>query len=69
VGDRRPRYGANSVDWYVNGERVWSDGRGVGQRWSADLILNLSVVAGKCHPGPDGAEPITAAADYVRVYR
>ncbi|MEV8094687.1 hypothetical protein [Kitasatospora sp. NPDC085879] len=41
----------------------------MGQRWSADLILNLSVVAGKCHPGPDGAEPITAAADYVRVYR
>ncbi|GAA1118430.1 hypothetical protein [Kitasatospora arboriphila] len=63
------RYGTNSVDWYVNGERVWSDGRGVGQRWSAYLILNLSVVAGKYHPGPEGAEPITAAADYVRVYR
>ncbi|MEV6206636.1 hypothetical protein [Kitasatospora sp. NPDC051914] len=63
------RYGASSVEWYVNGERVRSDGRGVGRRWTAYLILNLSVVAGKCHPGPSGDEPITTAVDYVRVHR
>ncbi|MBO1416824.1 glycoside hydrolase family 16 protein [Streptomyces sp. FH025] len=62
-------YGANSVDWYVNGVKVFSDGKGVGANWSAYLILNLSVCAGQYHPGPQGTTPITFAADYVRVYR
>ncbi|WP_078911379.1 glycoside hydrolase family 16 protein [Streptomyces sp. NRRL WC-3742] len=62
-------YGANSVDWYVNGVKVHSDGKGVGANWSAYLILNLSVSAGKYHPSPQGNTPITMAADYVRVYR
>ncbi|MGW2371146.1 glycoside hydrolase family 16 protein [Kitasatospora sp. NPDC001683] len=62
-------YGANSVDWYVNGVKVFSDGTGVGANWSAYLILNLSVSAGKYHPAPQGNTPITFAADYVRVYR
>ncbi|MEU1282924.1 hypothetical protein [Kitasatospora sp. NPDC005856] len=62
-------YGANSVDWYVNGVKVFSDGRGVGANWSAYLILNLSVSAGQYHPAPQGAAPITFAADYVRVFR
>ncbi|WP_441249118.1 glycoside hydrolase family 16 protein [Kitasatospora sp. McL0602] len=62
-------YGANSVDWYVNGVKVFSDGTGVGTNWSAYLILNLSVGAGQYHPGPSGSAPITMAADYVRVYR
>ncbi|GAB7187840.1 glycoside hydrolase family 16 protein [Kitasatospora sp. Ki12] len=62
-------YGATSVDWYVNGVKVHSDGKGVGSNWSAYLILNLSVCAGKYHPAPQGTAPITMAADYVRVYR
>ncbi|MGC0317506.1 glycoside hydrolase family 16 protein [Kitasatospora acidiphila] len=62
-------YGANSVDWYVNGVKVFSDGKGVGQNWSASLILDLSVSAGKYHPAPSTSTPITMAADYVRVYR
>ncbi|MDH6575235.1 glycoside hydrolase family 16 protein [Kitasatospora sp. MAP5-34] len=62
-------YGANSVDWYVNGAKVYSDGHGVGANWSAYLILNLSVGAGQYHPGPAGNAPITMQADYVRVYR
>ncbi|MBV6697839.1 glycoside hydrolase family 16 protein [Kitasatospora aureofaciens] len=62
-------YGANSVDWYVNGVKVFSDGKGVGANWSAYLILNLSVCAGQYHPAPQGTAPITFSADYVRVYR
>ncbi|MEU8919906.1 glycoside hydrolase family 16 protein [Kitasatospora sp. NPDC048545] len=62
-------YGANSVDWYVNGVKVFSDGKGVGANWSAYLILNLSLSAGQYHPAPQGTAPITMAADYVRVYR
>ncbi|WP_078588311.1 MULTISPECIES: glycoside hydrolase family 16 protein [Streptomyces] len=62
-------YGATSVDWYVNGVKVFSDGKGVGANWSAYLILNLSVCAGQYHPAPQGTAPITMAADYVRIYR
>jgi len=61
-------YGANSVDWYVNGVKVYSDNTGVGANWSAYLILSLSVSAGQYHPAPTSTAPITFAADYVRVY-
>ncbi|MFF1908363.1 family 16 glycosylhydrolase [Kitasatospora sp. NPDC058218] len=63
------QYGADSVDWYINGAKVFSDGKGVGAGWSAYLILNLSLSAGQYHPAPQGTAPITFAADYVRVYR
>ncbi|MFF2041996.1 family 16 glycosylhydrolase [Kitasatospora sp. NPDC058170] len=63
------QYGANSVDWYINGVKVFADGKGVGANWSAYLILNLSLSAGQYHPAPQGTAPITFAADYVRVYR
>ncbi|MFD0276932.1 hypothetical protein ACFVHB_23925 [Kitasatospora sp. NPDC127111] len=62
-------YGATSVEWYINGVKVFSDGTGVGTNWSAYLILNLSLSAGQYHPAPQGTAPITFAADYVRVYR
>jgi hypothetical protein len=62
------KYGANSVDWYVNGVKVYSDGHGVGANWSAYLILNLSLSAGQYHAAPIGSTPITFSADYVRVY-
>ncbi|MEU4928330.1 hypothetical protein AB0G54_17730 [Streptomyces yokosukanensis] len=62
-------YGADSVDWYVNGRKVYSDGHGVGSSFSAYLILNLSVSAGAYHPAPAGSTPITMQAQYVKVYR
>ncbi|AZQ34863.1 beta-glucanase [Streptomyces cyaneochromogenes] len=62
-------YGAGSVDWYVNGECVFSDGTGVGSDWSAYLVLNLSLSAGRWHPAPCDPAPITFAVDYLRVYR
>ena len=52
------RYGADSVDWYVNGKKVYSDGHGVGNDFSAYLILNLSLSAGEYHPAPSGSTPI-----------
>lgn len=61
-------YGANSVDWYVNGVKVYSDGHGVGANWSAYLILNLSISAGQYHAGPSGSAPITMQDQYVRVF-
>jgi hypothetical protein len=63
------KYGQNSVEWYVDGVRVYKDLKGVGPGWSAYLILNLSVSDGRYHPGPDGTGPIRFQADYVRVYR
>lgn len=63
------RYGARCVDWYVNGERVFRDGTGVGDDWSAYLILNLSVCAGQYHPAPRGPAPLTFDVDYLRVHR
>ncbi|WP_078912266.1 glycoside hydrolase family 16 protein [Streptomyces sp. NRRL S-646] len=62
-------YGASSVDWYVNGKKVYSDGHGVGSNFSAYLILNLSISAGQYHPAPTGSTPLTMQADYVKVYR
>jgi hypothetical protein len=62
-------YGASSVRWYVNGRMVYEDHTGVGDGWSAFLILNLSISAGEYHPAPATGTPITFAADYVRVYR
>ncbi|MET9968656.1 beta-glucanase [Streptomyces sp. NPDC006356] len=62
-------YGAHCVDWYVNGEHVFSDGTGVGPDWSAYLILNLSLSAGEYHPAPCGPAPITFDVDHLRVYR
>jgi len=62
-------YGEDCVDWYVNGERVFRDGTGVGADWSAYLILNLSLCAGEYHPAPSGPGPVTFAADHLRVYR
>jgi beta-glucanase (GH16 family) len=61
-------YGASSVDWYVNGAKVYSDGTGVGPDWSAYLVLSLSVSAGEYHPAPTSSSPISFAADYLRVY-
>ncbi|MFJ3176570.1 beta-glucanase [Streptomyces roseus] len=62
-------FGTESNDWYLNGKIVYSDLRGVGSGWSAYLILNLSVSAGKWHPAPDTATPVSFTADYLRVWR
>ena len=60
--DLRVEFGARSVVWWVNGERTFADGRGVGKRWHAHLIVNLSVCAGRYHPRPD---PQTKEMSYI----
>ncbi|MFD3539009.1 beta-glucanase [Streptomyces sp. NPDC058662] len=45
-------FGSRSVVWRVNGRQVHADRRGVGLRWRAYLIVNLSVSAGRYHPAP-----------------
>ncbi|GAA3387131.1 beta-glucanase [Streptomyces roseoviridis] len=49
----RTEFGARSVVWWLDDVEVFSDGRGVGRRWHAYLIVNLSVCAGRYHPAPD----------------
>ncbi|MEU3794511.1 LamG domain-containing protein [Streptomyces fructofermentans] len=51
--DLRVVLGVRSVSWWVNGVKVFADRRGVGRRWYAHLIVNLSVCAGRYHPAPD----------------
>ncbi|WP_461027011.1 LamG domain-containing protein [Streptomyces sparsus] len=51
--DLTVEFGAHSVVWWVNGARVFADRRGVGRRWRAYLIVNLSVCAGRYHPPPE----------------
>jgi hypothetical protein len=66
----RVELGARSVVWHVNGERVFADGRGVGRRWKAYLIVNLSVCAGRYHPPPDpGTSEMSYEVSDLRVYR
>ncbi|MEV4948899.1 beta-glucanase [Streptomyces sp. NPDC053755] len=66
----RVELGARSVVWHVNGERVFGDGRGVGRRWKAYLIVNLSVCAGRYHPPPDpGTSEMSYEVSDLRVYR
>lgn len=62
-------YGTTSVDWYVNGSKVYSDRSGVPASWHAYLILNLSVDAGRYHPAPALPQPLTFTAAYLRVWR
>ncbi|MDH6126167.1 hypothetical protein [Kitasatospora sp. GP82] len=62
-------YGTDSVDWYVNGSKVYSDNTGVPSTWTAFLILNLSVAAGAFHQDPLPPGPITFLVDYIRVWR
>ncbi|MYX95882.1 family 16 glycosylhydrolase [Streptomyces sp. SID486] len=50
--DLRTEFGRRSVVWWLNGTPVFADGRGVGRSWHAYLIVNLSVCAGRWHPGP-----------------
>ncbi|MGW4565604.1 beta-glucanase [Streptomyces sp. NPDC004561] len=50
--DLRTEFGPRSVVWWLNGARVFADGRGVGRAWRAHLIVNLSVCAGRYHPPP-----------------
>ena len=66
----RTRFGARSVVWWVDGEEVFADGRGVGRRWHAHLIVNLSVCAGRYHPAPDdGVTEMSYEVRDLRVYR
>ncbi|MEU1916215.1 beta-glucanase [Streptomyces massasporeus] len=57
----RTVFGSRSVEWWLNGRRVFADGRGVGRNWYAYLIVNLSVCAGRYHPPP---QPETTEMSY-----
>ncbi|MFF7380874.1 beta-glucanase [Streptomyces massasporeus] len=59
--DLRTVFGSRSVEWWLNGRRVFADGRGVGRNWYAYLIVNLSVCAGRYHPPP---QPETTEMSY-----
>lgn len=68
--DLKVEFGKGSVVWWVNGARVFSDGRGVGRSWSAYLIVNLSVSAGRYHPAPEPeATELSFEVSQLRVYR
>ncbi|MFF9814983.1 beta-glucanase [Streptomyces sp. NPDC014006] len=54
-------FGMRDVVWRLNGRQIFADGRGVGSRWHAYLIVNLSVCAGRYHPPP---EPTTSELSY-----
>ncbi|MFE6845484.1 beta-glucanase [Streptomyces sp. NPDC057686] len=68
--DLKVKFGANSVVWWVNGTRAFSDRSGVGRRWRAYIIVNLSVSAGRYHPAPDPAvSEMSYEVSELRVYR
>ncbi|MDK1475853.1 beta-glucanase [Streptomyces sp. 549] len=68
--DLRVEFGAYSVVWWVNGKRVFADRRGVGRRWRAYLIVNLSVCAGRYHPPPPPeVTEMSFEVAYLRVHR
>ncbi|MGW2042833.1 beta-glucanase [Streptomyces virginiae] len=68
--DLKVEFGSRSVVWWVNGKQVFADRRGVGRRWRAYLIVNLSVCAGRYHPAPDRAvSEMSFEVAYLRVIR
>lgn len=68
--DLRVEFGARSVTWWVNGTPVFADHRGVGRRWHAHLIVNLSVSAGRYHPRPaPEVSEMSFEVPALRVYR
>lgn len=68
--DVKVEFGLRSVVWWVNGARVFSDGRGVGRGWRAYLIVNLSVSAGRYHPAPGSEQTeMSYEVSELRVYR
>ncbi|MFD7631411.1 beta-glucanase [Streptomyces sp. NPDC059851] len=68
--DLKVRFGARSVVWWVNGTRVYADRSGVGRRWRAYIIVNLSVCAGRYHPAPEpGVTEMSYEVTDLRVYR
>lgn len=68
--DLKVEFGSRSVVWWVNGKQVFADRRGVGRRWRAYLIVNLSVCAGRYHPKPEpGVSSMSYEVAYLRVIR
>ncbi|MFJ9825093.1 beta-glucanase [Streptomyces sp. NPDC101160] len=66
----RAEFGARSVTWWLDDTEIFSDDRGVGRGWRADLIVNLSVCAGRYHPAPPPeAEEMSYEVGELRVYR
>lgn len=60
---------ASGVKWYVNDSLVYT-GSGLPSTWSANLIVNMSVVAGQYHPAPPASETsLYFDVENLRVYR
>lgn len=63
-------FGASSVDWWVDGVKVYADGKGVPSSWRAWPIVNISVCAGQYHPAPAStATHLEWRCESFRVYR
>ncbi|WP_394824589.1 hypothetical protein [Pendulispora albinea] len=69
--DLKVVFGLSSVDWYVNGTRIFADGKGVPSNWVAYPIVNISVSAGKYnHPTPAPSQTsMSFKVTNFRVYR
>ncbi|MFI6481300.1 hypothetical protein ACIBH1_25445 [Nonomuraea sp. NPDC050663] len=66
--------GRRQVTWYVGSTRgrmrvVFADRFGVGPRFRAHLIINLSVDDGRLHASPQTSSPFAFHIDSVAVYR
>lgn len=67
--DLKVEFRTRSVVWWVNGTRVFADGKGVGRNWHAYLIVNLSVCGGRYHPAPEAdVTAMSYEVDYLRVH-
>ncbi len=62
------KFKAAGVEWWVNGTKVFT-GTGLPATWSAYIIVNMSVSAGKYHPAPTGSLPLYADVLSLRVWR
>ena len=67
------RFGATDVSWYLGDDThplrlAYHDRKGVGARWHAYLIANLSV-SGQPGRFPSSTHPISLAIDRIQVYR
>ena len=69
--DLRVVFGSSSVDWYINGTRVFADGKGVPSNWVAYPIVNLSIAAGQYgHSAPSSSQTaMSYKVTNFRVYR
>lgn len=62
------KFKTSGVEWWIDGVKVFT-GTGVPANWSAYLIVNMSVSAGKYHPAPTGLSQLYCDVVSLRVWR